>query len=276
MDVSSFERDYLNLIRHVTKHGIRKPSRVGETISTFGHMLPIYDLRSNRFPILTTRRIYWKPILGELTAFLRGATTLKEFKDYGCNYWDANAIAWKKNEGKALYNMRVGRVYGSQWRSWDDQEDQLAKLVAGIKADPNSRRHVVSAWNPSDMRDMCLPPCHIIFQCYSNDSYLDLIVYMRSVDICLGLPTDIVLYAALLILLAQQTKHHPGTLTFMLGDTHLYVNHMDGVKTLLTRYTKTLPSFKLDKTVTIDSFRPQHLELQDYIHDDPISYQLNV
>ena len=273
----SFEQSYLQLLRFVRDSGEDRPSRAGETRSVFGGALRIESLTKGEFPILTTRQIFYKPVLGELAAFLEGATTLEQYKAHGCNYWDANAEAWAMNEGLPVEEMVVGRNYGVQWRDWDYEIDQLRNLVNGIIADPYGRRHIVTAWHPSELDMSCLPPCHILFQAsVRRGTQLDLGVYMRSVDLCVGLPADIVLYATLLLLLAQETGYKPGNLTFFFGDMHIYANHLGLLNEQMSRLPQLLPTFTLDKTATIDNFVPSHLVLHDYEHAERINYAFNV
>lgn len=285
----SFEKMYFNLVSAVAAYGNIAPSRVGETKSMFGTGLIIDSLLYGKFPILTTRQIFYKPIFGELAAFLRGATYVAEFQKFGCNYWNANAAAWHFNKNVPADKHMVGRIYGAQWRRWfgnpeDSEIDQIARLIKGLKDDPHGRRHVVSCWKPDEFEEMCLPPCHIFFQCYVNtarwgdnlDPHLEMVVYMRSVDLCLGLPTDIVLYAALLILLAKETGYQPGALKFMFGDAHVYQDHALPFMDQATRPVQELPKYALDVEATVDNFEPHHLELLEYTHAKPIAYPLHV
>ena len=272
----SFERGYLRLIEDILLNGIPAPSRAGPTRSVFGRQLRIPDLADGFFPLLTTRKIHYRPVLGELAAFLRGATKLSTFKEFGCNYWDANASTWPVNFNKHPAAWEVGRIYGSQWRAWRGWKDQLAELVEGLKTDPHSRRHVVTAWAPDALDKMCLPPCHILFQCYVRDHRLSMLVYMRSVDVCLGLPSDIALYAALLLILCNETDYRPGDLVFMLGDAHIYQNHESAAEVQLEQMIKALPTYELNPTATIDTFLPSDLSILNYNPGRPINYELNV
>lgn len=274
--MSRFEVSYRNLVAHTIMHGEHKPSRVGFTVSTFGTMLRIDCLEQGVFPILTQRRIYTKGILGELTAFLRGAITVQEFKDYGCNYWDDNAAKWAPNKNIPKEDHIVGTIYGYQWRNWAGYLDQLKALVTGLRTDPYSRRHLLTTYDPSALEDMCLPPCHLLAQYNVRTSKrLDCIVTMRSVDLCLGLPSDIILYATLLLVLCNETGFTPGTLTFMMGDSHVYRNHIDLAQEQLERPMEALPAFVLSKEACIDSFTSADLQLLDYKYSPAISYELN-
>lgn len=275
--MNTFDDLYLELVNNVLETGAKRQTRAGPTRQLFGASIKIDTLRQGRFPILTSRKIFYKPVFGELAAFLRGATDLQTFKDFGCNYWDANAEAWHKNRTKdtdeIVLHPNVGRIYGAQWRSFGyGGLDQIDQLISSLKNEPNSRRHLLTTYDPDEL-EQCLPPCHLLAQFnVTNDSYLDCIVYMRSVDLCLGLPSDIILYATLILLVSQETGYKPGTLTFMLGDTHIYENHIDGFKKQLIGPIFDLPKWELSTEATIDNFEPKHLNLIDYQHGDKIEY----
>lgn len=275
-----FETSYLDLLRRVIDLGEKRESRAGDTRSLFGATLAIKELAEGFFPLLTTRKIYYKPVFGELAAFIQGATRLQQFKDYGCNYWDENAHAWSPNRGCSDANANVGRIYGAQWRRWygkpPEPIDQLQNLVDGIITDPTSRRHIVTAWQPAELLDMCLPPCHIMFQCYvAEGTRLDMMIYMRSVDLCIGLPSDIALYAALLVLLADETDYRPGRLLFTFGDAHVYENHVETALTQLRRTPALPPRYnKLD--AGLFEFMPSDIQIFDYNHHEPMGYAFNV
>lgn len=275
--MNSFEDNYFTLAEHVLDFGNTRESRVGGTVSIFGATLHIGDLRHNRFPIITTRQIHYRPVMGELACFLKGSDRLQDFIDAGCNYWTPNAEAWFANKGLKREEMSVGVIYGVQWRNWqygDGSTDQLQSLVNGIKKDPHSRRHVVTAWQPAELADMCLPPCHILFQCYVDADHLSMCVYMRSVDICLGLPSDVVLYAALLKLICNETGYHAGDLIFLLGDAHIYINHIGNLRDQLRKSPVDLPHYELESTLS--TFQPDDLELIDYTFKRGITYDLNI
>jgi thymidylate synthase len=268
-------RSYLNLLDTVLELGQNRHSRVGDTISVFGQSITIDSLKHGYFPLVTTRKLSPRGVLGELAAFLWGAQSLKAFKTFGCNYWDHNAKQWEMNEGLPVDNMSVGRIYGVQWRDWNGKHDQLAALVDGICNDPTGRRHILTTWNPSELDQMCLPPCHLLAQFYvTSDGYLDCIVYMRSVDICLGLPSDISLYAALLVLVAHETNLKPGKLTFFLGDAHVYAEHLKGAAEQLNRTPLPLPRYTLHKGSSLFNFHPDDLQIIDYAHHEAIKYVL--
>jgi len=275
-----FEIDYVVLVNQVALRGELRKSRAGATRSIFGTTLKIDCLRTGHFPLLTKRKMFYKPVLGELAAFLKGATDLKTFKDFGCNYWDANAGAWEENTGRPKDAWEVGQIYGAQWRDWlgskQDGYDQLKVLVSSIKANPHSRRHVLTTYDPEETY-ACLPPCHLLAQFnVTNDGELDCIVYMRSVDLCLGLPSDIVLYATLMLVIGNQTQLKPGSLTFMMGDTHIYENHVSTWHTQASMPSYKLPKYNLDKIATIDNFHPFYLDLLNYESGAKLDYTFNV
>lgn len=277
--MNNLDEFYLMLVNGVVAYGAKRETRAGPTRQVFGTRFSTDVMCFGKFPIITTRKIFYKPVLGELAAFLRGATDLQTFKDFGCNYWDANALAWDWNkDASARKPVRVGNIYGAKWRSWHDPEsrtyvhDQLAQLVHNLKRDPGSRRHVITAYDPTEDWH-CLPPCHLMAQFnVDNDGFLDCIVYMRSVDLCLGLPSDVILYATLTILLASQVGLKPGTLNFMLADTHIYENHVEQFKKQLTAPVYELPTWSLNPDTTIDNFIPADLQLINYVHGDKIEY----
>ena len=279
------EENYFRLLMQTALGGDSRPSRAGPTVGRFGVTYNIDCLRHGCFPLFTTRQIFYKPVLGELAAFLQGATDLDAFQTYGCNYWDANTKNWPGTNGSKTY---TGRIYGAQWRNWrtpDGEEiDQLRYLVDGLKNDPYGRRHIVTAWNPGELKDMCLPPCHDFFQCYVQAAeeeedelgYLHMGVHMRSVDLCLGLPSDIVLYSALQLLIAKEVGLRPGALGWWLGDAHIYKNHLEPLATQLKRTPRPLPTFELAAEANLDNFEPQHLTIKDYDHAGTLKYEFNV
>lgn len=271
-----FESGYLALLASTMKHGVLRSSRIGPTTQRFGTVLGIMDLPRNEFPLLTTRRIYINGIAGELAGFLEGATTLQRFKDLGCNYWDANAAAWPENKGLSPEHQHVGRIYGAQWRCFGvNGVDQIEMLQEGLTKDPFGRRHLLTTYDPSDLSAMCLPPCHLLTQFnVGNNGELDAIVYMRSVDLCLGLPTDVALYAMLLILTAQSVNLKPGRLAFMMGDTHVYHAHNELAQEQLKREVLSPVGYILNPKATLDNFKPTDFALVNYNFHEPIKYEL--
>ena len=261
-------KQYRELVQKVLIKGVPKNDRTGVgTISLFGEMLS-FEL-TDGFPIVTAREIDYKQAFGELTSFLRADYNKKQFQANGCNYWN-----------KVGSTDDLGPIYGVQWRDWfhgdDLSTDQLTNIVDLLLEDPNSRRMVVSAWNINDISKMCLPPCHILFQFNLTEGYLNCAVYQRSVDIMLGLPYDIILYALLTEIIAGEIDCTPGRLTFFLGDTHIYKNHVDKAMVLLERKPNHLPRLKLDLEATIDNFTPDMAQLRDYSPHEPIKFELNL
>lgn len=267
----SNESEYLDLAEHVLNCGEPRASRAGPTRAIFGCDL---ELHMNLFPILTTREIFWKPVLGELAAFLEGTSDVRRFEALGCNYWRPNAEAWAPGKNS------VGRIYGVQWRHWagtDGPVDQLIDLVDGLRDTPHGRRHILATWNPGELHDMCLPPCHLLAQFYVRENYLDCLVYMRSVDVCLGLPSDMVLYGMLLELVAAEIGRTAGRLRFSLGDVHIYENHMEALKEQLTRELSLFPTTILNQSGNhLFNFRADKVAMIEYNPAPAIKYVLNV
>lgn len=274
--MTNYELDYLDLVTKTVELGEYRECRNGETRAQFGQTLVIEELEHGMFPILTTRQIFYKGILGELAAFVRGASNIGTFKKWGCNYWDENAKAWPPNEGLPLSEMSIGQVYGAQWRNWRGQGyDQLENLLTNLLQDPHGRRHVMTTFDP--LAKSCLPPCHLLTQFFvSSRGRLDCTVYMRSVDLIHGLPSDVVLYAALMCLVSNYIEMMPGRLTFFLGDCHVYENHVDKFVMLQKdRPLLKMPSYGMMPNSVID-FEPVHLSLFQYNYAEAINYPFNV
>lgn len=261
---------YLRLIDSVLDNGYRSESRAGDTYSLPGQSIT-YDLREG-FPLLTTRKIFTAGIFGELAAFVRGAEDLATFKFFGCNYWDANAANWHVNKGKPESEWLIGKSYGSLWRNFEGV-DQLSACLHTMRTDPSSRRHVITAWHPA--AEACLPACHIMFQFYVRHEFLHCHVYMRSVDLCVGLPSDVALYALLMHLVAKDVGLSPATLTFSFGDAHVYVNHIAQYREQSTRLIYEAPKLRLSEQATTLTFVPADIIVEDYTHHDPIKYAFN-
>ena len=251
-------QQYLQLLDHILQNGTQKGDRTGTgTISTFGYQMR-FDL-SEGFPVLTTKKLHLRSIIHELLWFLQGDTNIKYLKDNGVRIWDD----WADDEGN------LGPVYGYQWRSWPSPDgghvDQITKLVDSIKNNPNSRRHIVSAWNPSFVDDMALPPCHTMFQFYVADGKLSCQLYQRSADTFLGVPFNIASYALLTMMMAQVCDLELGDFVHSFGDVHLYNDHIEQTKLQLTRTPGTLPKMKINPNVKdIFSFKFEDFELVDY------------
>jgi thymidylate synthase len=251
---------YLDFMRHVREHGTRKADRTGTgTLSVFGYQLRC-DLAAG-FPLLTTKKVHTKSIIHELLWFLRGDSNIGYLRENGVTIWDEWADA----------NGNLGPVYGVQWRSWPTPEgghiDQIAGLIQQIKANPDSRRLIVSAWNVSEIPKMKLPPCHAFFQFYVADGKLSCQLYQRSADIFLGVPFNIASYALLTHMIAQQTGLAPGDFVWTGGDCHLYLNHLEQVDTQLARKPYPLPTLRIKrKPASIFDYQYDDFEIFDYQH----------
>lgn len=235
-------KNYLDLMQHVIDHGVEKEDRTGTgTRSVFGHQMR-FDLAGG-FPLLTTKKLHLKSIIYELLWFLRGETNIAYLKDKGVRIWDE----WADERGE------LGPVYGSQWRSWPSRDgeaiDQISSVVAEIKRNPDSRRLIVSAWNPADLPRMALPPCHLLFQFYAADGKLSCQLYQRSADIFLGLPFNIASYSLLTLMMAQVNNLQPGDFIISLGDCHLYSNHFEQARLQLARKPFPSPRMQLNPAV---------------------------
>ena len=251
-------KQYLDLLRHIRDHGAHKSNRTGtDTLSIFGYQMR-FSLGQD-FPLLTTKKLHLKSIIHELLWFLRGESNVQYLRDHDVTIWDE----WADEDGE------LGPVYGVQWRSWPAADgttiDQIAGVVDQIKTNPDSRRLIVSAWNPDEIDKMALPPCHALFQFYVNHGTLSCQLYQRSADIFLGVPFNIASYSLLTLTMAQVTGLKPGIFVHTLGDAHLYLNHLEQTETQLNRTPLAAPKMKLNPDVNnIFSFRYEDFELQNY------------
>lgn len=251
-------QQYLDLMRLVRDTGSQKGDRTGTgTVSVFGHQMR-FNLAAG-FPLVTTKKMFLKGIIHELLWFLQGSTNIKYLLDHNVHIWDE----WADEHGE------LGPVYGSQWRSWpaaDGQTiDQIARLVNDLKQNPNSRRHIVSAWNVAEVDSMALPPCHTLFQFYVADGKLSCQLYQRSADIFLGVPFNIASYALLTLMMAQVCELEPGDFVHTFGDAHLYNNHLEQTDRQLAREPKPLPTMVLNPAIKdIFGFSYDDFELRDY------------
>ena len=251
-------QQYLSLLKRILDEGATKTDRTGTgTKSVFGHQMR-FDL-SEGFPLLTTKKLHLKSIIYELLWFLRGDTNVKYLQEHGVRIWNE----WADENGD------LGPVYGHQWRSWPDYKggtiDQIQNVLDLIKHHPDSRRMMVTAWNPAEVEEMALPPCHCLFQFYVADGRLSLQLYQRSADTFLGVPFNIASYALLLQMMAQVTGLQPGEFIHTTGDTHLYLNHLEQAQLQLTRTPRKLPRMKINPDVKdLFSFRYEDFELEDY------------
>ena len=260
-------KTYLDLLQHVIDHGAEKSDRTGTgTLSVFGYQLR-FDLTQG-FPLLTTKKVHLRSVVAELLWFLQGATNVKWLHEQGVTIWDE----WADDSGE------LGPIYGYQWRSWPTPDerhiDQIAAVISSLKTNPDSRRHLVSAWNVGDLDQMALPPCHTMFQFYvapapagsaAQRGRLSCQLYQRSADIFLGVPFNIASYALLTHLVAQVCDLAVGDFIHTLGDAHLYLNHLDQARRQLAREPRPLPTLRLDPAITdIDGFRLEHIVIEGY------------
>lgn len=251
-------RQYLDLLEHVIQHGSKREDRTGTgTIGVFGYQMR-FNLEDG-FPLLTTKKLHLRSIIHELLWFLNGETNVKYLQDNGVRIWNE----WARDDGE------LGPIYGYQWRSWSAPDgkhiDQIKQIIASIKENPHSRRHIVSAWNVGDLDKMALPPCHILFQFYVDNGKLSCQLYQRSADIFLGVPFNIASYSVLLMMVAQVCDLKPGEFVHTLGDAHIYTNHIEQVKLQLTREPMALPQLKINSEVKdVFSFKYEDFKLENY------------
>ncbi|TSA25297.1 MAG: thymidylate synthase [Bacteroidetes bacterium] len=263
-------KQYLDLLQHVLNHGVTKADRTGTgTISVFGYQMR-FDL-ADGFPVLTTKKLHLRSIIHELLWFLRGDTNIKYLHDNRVTIWDE----WADKSGE------LGHVYGYQWRFWPKPDgnhiDQISQVVDSIQKNPDSRRHIVSAWNVGELDQMALPPCHLLFQFYVADGKLSCQMYQRSCDIFLGVPFNIASYSLLLLMMAQVTGLKPGEFVHTLGDAHIYLNHTDQVNLQLSRKPYPLPTMKINPAVkNILDFVFEDFELVNYQAHPHIKGEISV
>jgi len=266
----SIPTPYEDLLRDVLEHGTHKSDRTGTgTSSVFGRQLR-FDL-ADSFPLITTKRVHFKSIAAELLWFLRGDSNVKWLQEQGVTIWNE----WADADGE------LGPVYGVQWRSWPTPDgghiDQIAELIKNLKSNPDSRRHIVSAWNVSELKNMALPPCHAFFQFYVADGKLSCQLYQRSADLFLGVPFNIASYALLTLMVAQQTGLEPGEFVWTGGDVHIYDNHVYQVRTQLEREPYEYPTLKLTRTpASIFDYTLEDFEVVGYRHHPTIKAPIAV
>lgn len=251
------ERQYLALLQDILDTGVRREDRTGTgTLGVFGRQMR-FDL-ARGFPVLTTKKLHLRSIIVELLWFLRGETNIAFLKDHNVSIWDE----WADAEGE------LGPVYGKQWRSWTAPDgrviDQISRVVEGLKTNPSSRRHIVSAWNPADVDDMALPPCHCLFQFFVADGKLSCQLYQRSADVFLGVPFNIASYALLTHMVAEVVGLEPGEFVHTFGDAHLYLNHLDQARLQLTREPRPFPTLTLAKRDDLFAYELNDVALEGY------------
>ena len=263
-------RQYLDLVQHILDHGTQKGDRTGTgTLSVFGYQMR-FDLQAG-FPLLTTKKLHLKSIIHELIWFLRGETNIQYLQENGVRIWDE----WADENGE------LGPVYGAQWRSWHTPDgrviDQISQVIEQIKTSPNSRRMIVNAWNVGEIDQMALPPCHLLFQFYVADGRLSCQLYQRSADVFLGVPFNIASYALLTMMVAQVCDLQPGDFVHTLGDTHLYLNHLDQARLQLTRAPFPFPTIQINPAVkNIFDFQYKDFELVNYQSHPHIKAEVSV
>jgi len=285
------EYQYLNTIQYILDKGVKRDDRTGVgTLSTFGVSMR-YNLRNNEFPLLTTKRVFWTGVVHELLWFIQGSTNAKILQEKGVRIWDGNASReFLDSRGLKHYQEGdLGPVYGFQWRHWGAEYvdmnhdyngkgiDQLMQVIETIKKDPNSRRIVISAWNPSDINKMALPPCHMFCQFYVANNELSCQMYQRSADMGLGVPFNIASYALLTRIIAQACNLQCGDFIHVIGDCHVYLNHIEPLKIQLQRKPKKFPKLKINPNITnINEFTFDDFKILDYDPYPAIKMQMAV
>jgi len=259
---------YLDLLQRILDDGVEKSDRTGTgTYSVFGHQMR-FELTEG-FPLVTTKKIHTRSVFAELLWFLRGDTNVKWLQDRGVTIWDE----WADSDGD------LGPIYGYQWRSWPAPDgrhiDQIKLVIDQIRDDPDSRRHIVSAWNVADIPDMALAPCHTMFQFYVQDTWLDCQLYQRSADLALGVPFNIASYALLMSMIAQECGLAPRYFVHTFGDAHIYLNHVEGVKIQLARTPHALPKLVLAAKPTLE-IKFEDVALEGYTHEPFIKFPVAV
>jgi len=260
------ETGYQQLLLDVLTNGDSRPDRTGTgTLSMFGQQITFEDIE-NHFPLFTSRKIFTKGVIGELCGFLRGAMSTQELEAFGCNYWNAWALD--------CHEDNLGPIYGAQWRNFNgDGTDQIAELVSNLKTDPYLRRHLVSCWNPVELDDMALPPCFDSFQVYVAKGALHMIVRMRSSDLAVGLPSDVMFHALLLKLLANEINLESGNLTFWLGDTHIYNNNLEQARLIASRELYPPCTVTIEDVLTVE-VEPSDITIKNYEHGPRVPLEL--
>lgn len=271
-------KQYLDALKKVLEKGADKQDRTGTGTKAIFGMQMRFNMQDG-FPAVTTKKLAFNSMKAELLWFIKGSSDVRELQKLGCHIWDANAEApyWKP---KARFPGDLGRIYGVQWRKWranGKEIDQLAEAIKLIKENPNSRRIIINAWNPGELEQMALPPCHTFFQFFVAGNKLSLQMYQRSCDMFLGVPFNIASYSLLLHMVAQATNKEPFEFIHTLGDAHIYINHIEQVKEQLARKPLPLPQLKLNLNIkNIDDFKMEDIELEDYQYHPTIKAPMAV
>ncbi len=261
--MQTFEKEYKKLIKRVLNGTVRS-GRNGKTVSIVGEQIKFDDLMFDHFPVITGRKMFINGIVGEMAAFLKGPKHVTDFEQQGCNYWKL----WANEDG--VLNVD----YGNKWRDFHGT-DQIATLIDNLKNDPYGRRHIIQSWDPSNLDNLSLPCCHYCYQFYVDDKkQLHLIWIQRSVDVMVGLPSDAVLAALLLLLICRSTDMKPGTITMQLGDVHIYSKHIKKIPGYLLTTAPTAPQYSLDLTANIDNFEASMFELKNYQFSKIIKFEV--
>lgn len=272
-------KQYLDALQHIMDNGVDRPNRTGiDTRAVFG--MPLRFSMKDGFPAITTKKLAFNSMKAELLWFISGSSSVKELQKLGSHIWDANADAdyWKP---KAKFEGDLGRIYGVQWRAWRTADgrniDQLADAIRKIKENPEDRRIIVSAWNPGELGETALPPCHILFHFFVAENKLSLLMYQRSCDMFLGVPFNIASYSLLLQMVAQVTGREADECILMLGDAHIYHNHFEQVREQMSRIPYALPKLKLNPAIQdIDGFSMNDIELVGYQYHPTIKAPMAV
>ena len=258
--MNKVERDYKALVEHILTNGTDKEGRNGTTRSTFGQALS-FNLKDG-FPLLTGRKMFYKGVLGELAAMLRGPKSLADFEKFGCNYW----ADWAKEDGS------INVDYGNTWIDFNGV-NQLEQVLETLKTNPNDRRMIISGWKPNNIANLDLPCCHLLYQWYVSNGELQMMWYQRSADLMIGVPADIILAAAWNIAMASEVGLVPGKVTMIFGDTHIYEEHYEKAEEYLNRPIHPLPKWKT-RSLKVSEFVPADIHIYDYIHEEPIKFEL--
>ena len=267
--MNQFDTSYSAALQDVLEFGSIKHGRNGRTRSLFNVCI-VADMTEGAFPLLTRREMFYRGVFGEMAAFLMGTEFLQDYKDFGCNYWDANAKAWDKNKDRKPEDYKVGQYVGALWREFAGV-DQLSALVQGLIDNPDSRRHVLSSWHPA--AESCLPPCITMITFQHDNGLLNAHVTQRSADMCLGVPSDFIGIGLLLQLICREVGMQPGTLAFSLVDAHIYEQHVEGALMLLNQPGYEAPSLAISEDTGLFNFKPELCEIRGYRFSPAIKFE---